>query len=85
MIILLFDPIRGDLGPVWQAFTSLVKPFFLLQLHEQLHRWSWSGFGKPFGKMASLWEHVFRGLKEEPGEATFFGSIPPQITMRACF
>ena len=51
--------------------------FFLLQLHEQLHRWSWSSFGKPFGKIASLWEHVFMGLEEEPGEATFFGSIPP--------
>ena len=22
--------------------------------------------------MASLWEHIFRGLEEEPGEATFF-------------
>ena len=72
-------------GPVWQGFTSLVKLFFWLQLHGQFYRWSWSDFGKPFGKMTSLWEHVFRGLEEEPGEVTFFDSIPPQIIVRAYF
>ena len=58
-------------------FTSEVI-FFLLQLHEQFHQWSWSGFGKPFGKMASLWEHVFRGLEEESGEATFLAPFHPK-------
>ena len=72
------------LRPVWQGFTSLVKPFFLLQLHEQYHRWSWSGFGKPFGKMASLWEHVFRGL-EEPGEAIFLAPSHPKSPWKHVF
>ena len=58
-------------------FTSEVI-FFLLQLHEQFHRWSWSGFGKSFGKMTSLWEYIFRGLEEEPREATFLAPSHPK-------
>ena len=35
--------------------------------------------------MTSLWEHVFRGLEEEPGEATFFLLHPTQNHYESMF
>ena len=70
---------------VWHGSTSLVKPAFWLQLHEQLQQRTWSCFSELFGK-TSLHVELFKTCshrilcrthqrKLELGEATIFRSM----------
>ena len=54
-------------------------------LHEQLHRWSWSGFGKPFGKMASLWEHVLEAWRRSREKPLFLAHSHPKALWEHVF